>query len=96
MYGIIPRTIAEIFGYLSIAMEKEASTTYEISVNYFEIYKEVIKDLLSGADKLQIREAKSGAIYVDKQPPSFQVFSPEDIFKALMIGQQKRVVASTN
>ena len=52
LYGIIPRTIAEIFRYLASAIEKTPSTTYEISVNYFEIYKEVIRDLRSGEDKL--------------------------------------------
>ena len=45
LYGIIPRTIRDIFEYMNLAIEQEGAR-FQLSLNYFEIYKESLNNLL--------------------------------------------------
>jgi len=97
LYGIIPRTIIEIFTQLNRIMVAH-NAAFEISVNYYEIYNESFNDLLSNraeGKNLKLREQKNGSIIV-LNSTTLPVTQPEDIFDALMIGQRTRAVASTN
>ena len=74
------------------------NSSFEINVQYFEIYQESMNDLLSNrpeAKGLKMREQKNGSLIV-LNATNISVTCPEDIFEALMIGQRTRAVASTN
>ena len=45
LYGIIPRAIRDVFTYMNTAIEQEGAQ-FELFLNYFEIYKESLNDLL--------------------------------------------------
>lgn len=63
MYGIIPRSLADIFEAMDKMIQSEG-TKFELSVNYFEIYNEEINDLLSNNDRtgknLKLRQLPNG------------------------------------
>ena len=45
LYGIIPRAIRDIFTFMNRAIEVD-DAQFEMFINYFEIYKESLNDLL--------------------------------------------------
>lgn len=87
LYGIIPRTIIEIFTQINRIMVAH-NAMFEISINYYEIYNESFNDLLSNraeGKNLKLREQKNGSIIV-LNSTTLAVTQPEDIFDALMVG----------
>ena len=46
MYGIIPRAIRDFFEFMNNAIDQEGAK-FEIGMNYFEIYKESLNNLLA-------------------------------------------------
>ena len=78
MYGIIPRAIFDFFDYMNKQIE-EVESQFKVSMNYFEIYKESLNNLLadkhsSNYEKLKISNNK----VLNADPVT--VRSPEDIF----------------
>lgn len=77
MYGIIPRAIREFFEYHNSAIDQEGAK-FEIGLNYFEIYKESLNNLI----------ARKGAVYENLKVTPTKVYnadptpvhSPEEIF----------------
>lgn len=60
--GIIPRTLAKIFSGTTEGKSKRSMTG---RMSYYEIYNEVINDLLDGSKKnLDIREDKDSGVFV--------------------------------
>ena len=68
-YGIIPRAVHNIFQLINQASPihshrsnlNSSSKEYCVKVNFIEIYKEELKDLLDSNEKdLQIREDETG------------------------------------
>ncbi|RNA22387.1 kinesin KIF27, partial [Brachionus plicatilis] len=58
-YGIIPRAVEAMFQ--TINSKQESQRDYLVKVNFIEIYKEELKDLLDSSEKdLHIREDESG------------------------------------
>ena len=59
MYGIIPRAIRDFFEFMNQAIEKEEAQ-FQIGINYFEIYKESLNNLLSNtvSENLKITSSK--------------------------------------
>ena len=99
--GIIPRINEAIFE--RIAQEEQQSSTKKFLVvcSFFEIYNEIIFDLLDPTPKnkrssagLQIREHNVLGIYV-KDLQEIVVDSAEKVEKLMAQGQQHRSVAST-
>jgi hypothetical protein len=82
-YGIIPRAICDVFKYMNAAIEQEGAQ-FELYLNYFEIYKESLNDLLqpdrSLGDNLKFRDNK---VFNAMTVP---VTSPEDIFYNIQLG----------
>ncbi|CAF0882015.1 unnamed protein product [Brachionus calyciflorus] len=59
-YGIIPRAVETIFQIINTS-QKINQRDYIVKVNFIEIYKEELKDLLDSSEKdLQIREDEQG------------------------------------
>lgn len=61
MYGIIPRAIRDLFEFVNKSIEADGSQ-FQISMNYFEIYKESLNNLLgsskSTSENLKISNSK--------------------------------------
>ena len=51
MYGLIPRAIGEIFEAINLFSDLQKGTTFQLSVQYLEIYNEQVMDLLSRTAK---------------------------------------------
>ncbi|KAI3657384.1 hypothetical protein MP638_001705 [Amoeboaphelidium occidentale] len=98
MFGVEndPGLIIQICRQLFLP-EQETSLTREISVSYLEIYNEKVYDLLSAGsegERLKIREHPTEGVYVQALK-RVKVKSPEEIFRILSKGTDKRKVAET-
>ena len=62
--GIIPRTLAKLFGS-NDALDGKTKRQIIAKLSYYEIYNEVINDLLDASKKnLDIREDKDSGVFV--------------------------------
>lgn len=100
-FGIIPRTINEMFE--SLEKKAAASEKFDFSVNcqIMQIYNEKIFDLLQDRRRenpLQLREAgKSASSTVHVKGLSiYQVYSKEDVMALLRRGQRNRAIRATD
>lgn len=101
--GIIPRMNYALFDIVNEEKKKDSSTKFLITVSYFEIYNEIIFDLLDLKDNkkknikngLEIREHPALGVYV-KGLQEIVIDSPEKMESILVQGQKNRTVASTN
>ena len=88
-YGIIPRAIFDVFSEINRLVELQQSSSFEIKINYFEIYQESFNDLLatnpSQSQNLKLREQKDGQLIV-VGANVFTVGCPDDVFELLMVG----------
>eukprot|EP01094_Clydonella_sp_ATCC50884_P001310 TRINITY_DN10990_c0_g1_i1.p1 TRINITY_DN10990_c0_g1~~TRINITY_DN10990_c0_g1_i1.p1 ORF type:complete len:223 (+),score=47.30 TRINITY_DN10990_c0_g1_i1:60-728(+) len=91
--GIIPLTVQDLFTYIRKTPERE----FLLRVSYFELYNEVINDLLNplGGTNLQIRENKKRGIYIENLREEV-VLSPEQVLSILSAGESHRHVGATN
>jgi kinesin family protein 5 len=91
--GIIPRASEHIFNTIRSELR---GITFEVSVSYIEVYREVIRDLLdSSKQNLRVRESPGRGVYVDGMTSEF-VTSEDDVLQVLAIGDESRAVAATN
>ena len=90
--GLIPLSLQDIFEYIKSTPERE----FLLRVSYFEIYNEIINDLLSPQNtNLSIRESKKNGIYLDGLKEEI-VLSPEQAMSLLAAGEAYRHVGSTD
>jgi hypothetical protein len=85
LYGIIPRAIRDFFEFVNTAIEHDGAQ-FQVKVNYYEIYKESINNLLvnkSSGENLKISNDK----VLNAEP--VPVISPSDIFRLIQLGQRK-------
>ena len=82
-YGIIPRAIRDIFEFMNYAIEREGAS-FELMMNYYEIYKESLNDLLQpnkeAANNLKMMGSKVVNSY------KVMIDSPETIFDHIKRG----------
>ena len=82
-YGIIPRAIRDIFEFMNYSIEREGAQ-FELMMNYFEIYKESLNDLLQPnkdiANNLKMMSSKVVNSY------KVMIDSPETIFDHIKKG----------
>lgn len=90
LYGIIPRSIIEIFDSINDLIE-ETGAQFQLALNYFEIYNEVLVNLLDSSGQ-DLRIATNQVVNAN---PTI-VSSPEQIFELIQRGQQTVQYASTN
>jgi len=93
MQGVVPRMISTIFDKI---YNESDMIEFHISVSYFEIYMEKVKDLLNPKnDNMNIREHPQRGIYVDGAR-EILVSSPDDVHNVMTQGSNSRSIAVTN
>lgn len=93
LMGVIPRMIGTIFNDVCNA---DSSLEFTITVSYFEIYMEKIRDLLNPSqDNMLVREHPQKGIWVDGATEAC-VVSPEEVYSVMQQGAANRATASTN
>lgn len=94
--GIIPRVISNMFEMIDNREKKNPDITYNVKVQFLEIYGETIKDLLStdSESHVNIREGSNGDVYVAGANEQ-AVASAEEMMMALEQGSMGRTVGST-
>lgn len=91
--GMIARAIKEIFDY--VQENKSENSKFIIKVSYFQIYTEIISDLLKPERKnLQIREDKHKGVFVENLS-EWVISTPNEIFELLKQGTNLRKTAPT-
>ena len=93
--GIIPRACMHIFDH--IAKDTEG-TEYTIKCSFLEIYKEVVRDLLSpssNAKGLRVREAPNKGVWVEGLHEAY-VTCEEDVLALIKQGESHRATSSTD
>ncbi|KAL3930986.1 MAG: hypothetical protein SGBAC_011519 [Bacillariaceae sp.] len=90
--GLIPLCIDDCFRYVR---ECQESREYMIRVSYLEVYKEHIRDLLTGIPQpIRLFDGPKGLIIRGLKEEV--VSSPEDVFAMLKSGEARRQVGSTH
>lgn len=93
LQGVIPRMIGTIF---EDVLKADANIEFNITVAYFEIYQEKIRDLLNTAqDNMMVREHPQKGIWVDGATEA-SVVSPDEVYGVMQQGAGNRATASTN
>jgi len=90
--GLIPRCVGYLFERLAVIAEMAF-----VKVNFVEIYKDRLQDLLSPGNSLSeptLRQKKNGEVFMVGAEDMF-VTSFEDVYQILQYGFKKRHVAAT-
>lgn len=91
--GIIPRSIEEIFNYISLFSKNDQK--FMVRASYLQIYNEGISDLLKPElNNLLIREDKKKGVFVDNLS-EWVVRNPSDIYNLLRKGSSCRATSAT-
>lgn len=89
--GIIPLAVQDLFEYIKQTPERE----FLLRVSYFEIYNEIINDLLEPeSQNLNIRESKTRGIFIESLREEI-VRSPEQCMSLLAAGESHRHISAT-
>lgn len=94
--GLIPQICTEIFDKIGAT----TTSTFKVSINYYEIYNEAATDLLLARDPrlrpkpLKVRESPTTGPYLEGLS-EFQVKNYQDIQAFMQVGNQARRTAST-
>ena len=83
-YGIIPRAIRDIFEFMNNSIETEGAQ-FELMMNYFEIYKESLNDLLQPNKDIACNLKMMGSKIINSY--KVMIDSPETIFENIKRGQ---------
>ena len=90
--GIIPRSIDRVFDNIAKA---DMSISFEVSVSYYEIYCEKLRDLLNPhQDDMKMRETKNNGFIVQEVTESFCT-DKESILRIIETGKTNRASAPT-
>ncbi|CAE7434809.1 unnamed protein product, partial [Symbiodinium microadriaticum] len=92
LQGVIPRTIDKLFQAIS---EADVHTAFTVSVSYFEVYCEKIRDLLNPSQNdLKMREVKHEGFVIQDITEAFCV-DREGIIRIIEMGKTHRASAPT-
>ena len=95
MCGVIPRIVEDIFSHIQ-QMDGEKVKTIFISISYFEIYMERIRDLLdTSKTNLSIHEDKNRSPYI-KDLTERYVGTPQEVYDIIDEGKENRHVSATS
>ena len=90
--GIIPRSIDRVFDNIAKA---DMSISFEVSVSYYEIYCEKLRDLLNPhQDNMKMRETKNNGFVIQEVTETFCT-DKESILRVLEMGKTNRASAPT-
>ena len=86
-YGVIPRAIHDFFEFINQEIENE-NAQFQIGMNYFEIYKESLNNLLGSDTQLnQNLKIIENSKVLNAEPTPVQ--TPEQIFAYIQRGQNR-------
>lgn len=91
--GIISRTIDALYDAIAEIKQEQSSTSVSVSVSYLEVYNETIRDLLSNAVNLDLREDDSRVVVAGLS--RHQVHDARNVMKLLNVGNSNRAQAFT-
>ena len=89
--GIMTRSIRDLFKLLNSQKNKE----FKIDVSYIEIYNEIIRDLLSEGNVIDIHEDPNNGIIL-QGVKEIEVENNDNFYDILSLGNRKRTTGSTN
>ncbi|GAB5367896.1 hypothetical protein AAMO2058_001271300 [Amorphochlora amoebiformis] len=90
--GVLPRSICLIFKYIEDQPDRE----FVLRVSFFEIYNEVINDLLAPQSvSLRIREDRKRGVFLQGLKEEIAM-TPKQVIALLHVGQSHRHVGRTN
>lgn len=93
--GVIPRCVAHIFETIKNMKTTEPNKSFQMAVTFVELYNGKVRDLLAKQQvTLDVRENKDHSFYVQGANMP-QVKYPEDIFRLMEQGTERRRTAST-
>eukprot|EP00873_Tetraselmis_striata_P022660 jgi/Tetstr1/442924/TSEL_030986.t1 len=93
--GLTPRAFDYLFTRISAITAAEPGTTFAVRASFYELYNEVVTDLLSGASNLPIRQnLRSGTVFVEGTE-TVELFSVQDALAVVSRGLANRTVAQT-
>merc|ERR1712048_188617 len=93
--GIIPRMVTSLFDRF-LYDPKFERTEFTVQIQYIEIYKEQIRDLLDISNvNLKVRQHKNKGVFI-QNCSSVYASSPEQVLSLLDAGQENRSVGCTN
>ena len=91
--GIMPRCVIDIFNNIN---KNLSNNKYEININFFEIYNENIRDLLSNNNNnLDIREEPAKGIVINNIT-NIEIKDTSTFFENILKGNNNRTTESTN
>ena len=91
MRGLIPRIVEDVFNYVQTT---DDNVKFQIKLSVFQIYKEVIYDLLTGEKDLKIKENPIKGIYVEGLSEVY-LTNIQDFEDYSNLAQQNRIVSGT-
>ena len=91
MKGLIPRIVEDVFNYVQTT---DDNVKFQIKLSVFQIYKEVIYDLLTGEKDLKIKENPIKGIYVEGLSEVY-LTNIQDFEDYSNLAQQNRIVSGT-
>lgn len=89
--GLIPRIIEDIFAFVESTND---NVKFQLKLSVFQIYKEIIYDLLTGEGELKIKENPERGIYVDGLSEVY-LTCLQDFENYSNLAQENRIVSGT-
>ena len=89
--GLIPRVIEDIFTFVESTND---NVKFQIKLSVFQIYKEIIYDLLTGERDLKIKENPERGIYVEGLSEVY-LTNLQDFENYSSLAQENRIVSGT-
>lgn len=93
LMGLIPRSVEHVFQHLDTKAKECQKLTFSVSVEFVELYNEVIYDLLNAKNKVQLRDSGKDIQLVGAL--SKNVDNPLDLMHLVQKGWQERSTGST-
>ena len=99
LQGIVPRLVRDLFDELRLKRERDSSHSFRVEVEYYEIYREKVMDLLGSHSantntELRVRQSKTSGPYVENLKKK-HVEDERQVFRLLRQGNLRRHTAST-
>jgi chromosome segregation ATPase len=99
LQGIVPRLVRELFDELHLQRERDSSHSFRVEVEYYEIYREKVMDLLGSHSagtntELRVRQSKISGPYVENLKKK-HVEDERHVFRLLRQGNLRRHTAAT-
>ena len=92
--GIIPRSFDYIFNRIKQIQKEDPSTKYNISIDFIQIYLEMLQDLFEPSNQVRIRENPGKGVFLDNCL-WIKVDNTNDCYEAFKKGEKNRITECT-